>query len=299
MTVRSVPFFSDRYLLDAEIHLPEGANAAAPCPVIVACSGFEGLKTIHPERFARVFTPRGYAVLAFDYRGFGFSEGERGRIVAQEWTEDVRAAIGILSTIPEIDTQRITLLGWGLGGGVVVAEAVDDPLVGAVVVANGIGDGLRSTRAMHTAESWDSLLERLRRDRGYRATHGRSELTSPWDIIRLGTGTPVGNYVTEELSRAPGFGSLVTLESADYLLRFSPELVVDRLSPRPLLIVHGQQNVLHRPEEAYELYRRATDPKRIEMLENAGHTEWMFDENPIFTHMIDMIDAFLKENALG
>lgn len=115
MTVRSVPFFSDRYLLDAEIHLPEGANAAAPCPVIVACSGFEGLKTIHPERFARVFTPRGYAVLAFDYRGFGFSEGERGRIVAQEWTEDVRAAIGILSTIPEIDTQRITLLGWGAG----------------------------------------------------------------------------------------------------------------------------------------------------------------------------------------
>src|SRR5699024_3829606 len=103
MTVRSVPFFSDRHLLYAEIHLPEGANAAAPCPVIVACSGFEGLKTIHPERFARVFTPRGYAVLAFDYRGFGFSEGERGRIVAQEWTEDVRAAVGMLSTIPEID----------------------------------------------------------------------------------------------------------------------------------------------------------------------------------------------------
>src|SRR5699024_9187965 len=117
MGVQGTPFFSDRYLLDADLHTPDDDGAAAPYPVVVACSGYAGLKTIHPERFARARTPLGFAVLAFDYRGFGLSEGERGRLVPQEWAEDVRAGVGMLSTCPQIDSERISLLGWGLGGG--------------------------------------------------------------------------------------------------------------------------------------------------------------------------------------
>lgn len=113
---------------------------------MVAASGYQGLKVIHSERFARALTPRGYAVLAFDYRGFGLSEGERGRLVAQEWVLDVRAAVDRVSCHPQLDASRISLLGWGLGGGVVVAEAADDPRVRSLVCCNGIGDGYRSTR---------------------------------------------------------------------------------------------------------------------------------------------------------
>lgn len=293
MISHEIPFFSNGYLLDADLHLPDEPDAEAPYPVIVACSGFAGLKTIHPERFARALTPLGYAVLAFDYRGFGLSEGERGRLVPQEWAEDVRSAVGRLSLVPEVDAERISLLGWGLGGGVVVAAAADDPKVQAVIVANGVADGLRSTKAMHTDESWQALLERIHQDRGYRAQHGRSELTSPWDIVRLGAGTPVDSYVREELHPVHGFGSQVTLESADYLLRFSPETVVDRLAPRPLLIVHGEQNGLYLPEEAHELYRRAGEPKQLQMLKGARHTEWMFDDHPTFRYVIDVISQFL------
>src|SRR5699024_3154616 len=128
---------SNRYLLDADLHLPDAAGGP-PYPAVVACSGYEGLKVIHPERFARALTPHGYAVLAFDYRGQGASEGERGRLVPQEEAEDVRAVVGRLQGVPEVDADRIALLGWGLGGGVVVAAAADDPRVRGVAVANAI-----------------------------------------------------------------------------------------------------------------------------------------------------------------
>lgn len=294
--MRSVPlaFFSNGHRLDADLHLPDD-ETGAPYPVVIPASGYQGLKVIHPERFARALTERGYAVIAFDYRGFGMSEGERGRLVPQEWAEDVRAAVDRASSHPDLDASRIALLGWGLGGAVVVAEAADDLRVRVVVACNGIADGYRSTRNMHDEGSWDELVKRIEADRGHRASTGRSEITSPWDIVRLNLDSRTDQYVGDELYRAPGFGSGVTLESADYLLRFQPAAVADRISPRPLLVVHGSENQLHRPEEAQHLYEAAGEPKRLELLEGRGHTEWMADEDPVFQQVVELIDGFVSE----
>lgn len=296
MNPRSLPFFSSGLRLDGDLHLPVEASTAAPVPTVVACSGYQGLKVIHPERFARALVPRGYAVLAFDYRGFGQSEGERGRLVPQEWVEDVRAAVDRLTGVPEVDPSRLALLGWGLGGGVVVAEAADDPRVRAVACLNGIGDGFRSTREMHDEASFARLLARVEADRVHRTSLGRSEMTSPWDVVRLDLDDRTDRYVGDELYKAPGFGCGVTLESADFLLRFSPEQVVQRIAPRPLLIVHGAENRLHSPLEARALYERAGEPKRLELLEGSGHTEWMFDDNVVFLRLIELIDDFLSRS---
>lgn len=288
-----LPFFSDGHRLDADLHLPDDGGQAAPYPVVVTASGYQGLKVIHPERFARVLTPLGYAVLAFDYRGFGLSEGERGRLVPQEWAVDIRTAVDRVSGHAEIDPERVSLLGWGLGGGVAVSAAADDPRVQAVVCCNGIADGHRSTRSMHDETSWRSLVCRIEADRQWRSTVGRSEITSPWDIVRLDLDERTDGYVGDELYKAHGFGSGVTLESADYLLRFRPEEQASKLAPRPLLIVHGEQNQLHKVEEAYSLYEAAGEPKQLELLDGKGHTEWMFDGDPTFKQMVEVIDTFL------
>lgn len=284
-----LPFFSGRLRLDADLHLPD--TGARP-PVVIACSGFQGLKVIHPQRFARALTPLGYAVLAFDYRGFGLSEGERGRLAPQDWAEDVRAAVDRLTVAEEIDPGRIGLLGWGLGGGVVVQAAADDPRVRAVACVNGIADGARSTRAMHDDATWSALLDRVRADRGRRSVDGRSEITSPWDVVRLDLDAATDGYVDSELYRAPGFGAGVTLESADLLLRFRPQDVVHRIAPRPLLVVHGERNRLHHPEEARALYERAGDPRELVFLPEAGHTEWMYDDHPTFAELTTHLDGF-------
>jgi len=284
-----MPFFSGRSRLDADLHLPDDATRP---PVIIACSGYQGLKVIHPQRFARALTPLGYAVLAFDYRGFGLSEGERGRLAPQDWAEDVRAAVDRLTVAAEIDPGRIGLLGWGLGGGVVVQAAADDPRVRAVACVNGIADGARSTQAMHDDATWSALLRRVAADRGHRALAGRSEITSPWDVVRLDLDTDTDGYVDTELYRAPGFGSGVTLESADLLLRFRPQDVVHRIAPRPLLVVHGEHNRLHRPEEARILYENAGEPRELVFLPGAGHTEWMYDDHPLFARLVTRLDGF-------
>jgi pimeloyl-ACP methyl ester carboxylesterase len=266
--------------------------------VVIACSGYQGQKIIHPERFARALTPLGYAVLAFDYRGFGRSEGERGRLVPQEWAEDVRAAVDRLTGVDDIDGGRLALVGWGLGGGVVVAEAADDVRVKAVACLNGIADGARSTRNTHDDISWASLVDRIHADRMHRTAAGRSEITDPWDIVRLSLDARTNSYVGEELYKTPDYGSGVTLESADFLLRFSPERVVHRIAPRPLLIVHSAENELYKPIEAWSLYEHAREPKRLQFLEDAGHTEWMFDDTPALSRLVGWLDEFLS-NALA
>lgn len=293
MISRPLPFFSSGLRLDADLHLPSG-DAAVPYPVVITCSGYQGQKIIHPERFARALTPRGYAVLAFDYRGFGRSEGERSRLVPQEWAEDVRAAVDRLTGVDNVDPARIALVGWGLGGGVVVAEAADDPRVTAVACLNGIADGARSTRNTHDQASWENLLARIKADRTHRTMTGRSEITSPWDIVRLNLDAATDGYVGQELYKTPDFGSGVTLESADFLLRFSPEQVVHRIAPRPLLIVHSAENELYKPIEAQSLYEHAGEPKYLQFLEETGHTEWMFDNNPALSRLIGWLDSFLR-----
>jgi uncharacterized protein len=295
---RPLPFFSSGLRLDADLHLPSDGRAPARYPVVIACSGYQGQKIIHPERFARALTPLGYAVLAFDYRGFGRSEGDRGRLVPQEWVEDVHAAVDRLTGADDVDSDRLALVGWGLGGGVVVSEAADDARVKAVACLNGIADGARSTRNTHDEVSWASLLDRIYADRKHRTATGRSEVTDPWDIVRLNLDARTSDYVGEELYKTPDFGSGVTLESADFLLRFSPERVVHQIAPRPLLIVHSAENELYKPIEAWSLYENARAPKRLQFLEDAGHTEWMFDNSPALSRLVGWLDDFLS-NALA
>lgn len=291
---RRVEFFSSGQRIDGDLHLPGSGGGSRP--VLILCSGYQGLKDLQPARLARALVPRGYACLIFDYRSFGHSEGPAGRLVPQEQVEDVRAAISFLESTPEVEADRIGLVGWALGGGVVIAAAAGDERARAVVAVNAIGDGRRSTRFMHDDDSWQQLLERISADRRRRALEGSSELVDAFEIVRLDTVTKT--YVDAELYKNPGFGSTVSLESAEMLLRFHPETVVDRVAPRPLLLIHGSDNALHSPDESEELFRRAGDPKQIFRIPGHGHTEWMFDDHPTFLRFADAVGEFLDRSLV-
>jgi pimeloyl-ACP methyl ester carboxylesterase len=287
-----VSFASGPVRLDGDLCLPDGLAEGERAPALVVCSGYQGLKNMHPARFARALVPAGYVCLGFDYRGFGRSGGPVGRLFPEEQVEDVRAAIDFLETVPEVDPSRIALVGWALGGGIVIAAAAEDLRACSVVAVNAVGDGERSTRFMHDEESWSRLEERLQVDRSGREDGDASELVPPFEIVRLGRVTR--GYVVGELAHYPGFGSPVSLESAERLLRFRAEDVVARIAPRPLLLVHGAENDLHSPDESRELYRRAGDPKELVLLPGRGHTEWMYDEHPEFQRLAGLISGFLE-----
>jgi alpha-beta hydrolase superfamily lysophospholipase len=290
MQRRPVRFSSERLLLDGDLWLPDDLRPGQRLPAVVSASGYQGLKNIHPERFARTLAPQGFACLSFDYRGFGASEGERGRLVPQDWVADVRAAVSFLESVEQVDADRIVLLGWALGGGVVVAEAADDPRVRAVAACNSIGDGYRSTQQMHSEQDFAGLLARIDADRPRAAVTGRSQIVHPFDIVALDRVTR--GYVDDELYKAAGFGSGVTLESADALLRFRPEELVHRIAPRPLLLAHGDRNELHSPQESQHLLERAGENAELLLLPDSGHTEWMYDEHPTYQLLMQRVAAF-------
>jgi uncharacterized protein len=290
----SVRFFSDGHRLDGQLWLPHSGRASV---VVIPCSGYLGLKALQPARFARALVPRGYACLTFDYRGFGFSDGERGRLVPMEQVEDIRAAVDYVSSQPDGERRTVVLLGWGLGGALVIAEAADDPRVAAVISLNGFADGYRTTRALHDDASWAALIDRFDEDRIQRLRHGRSELLPAFDLVRLEGSTR--QYVETELYKDSGFGFPVTYQSSETLLRFSIEHLVGRIAPRPLFLAHGAENDLYRPSESERLYELAGEPRELHLLEGAGHSEWMHDEHEIFRHLVDLIDGFIQRSLAG
>ena len=287
----SIRFFSDGQRLDGELwHAPPSGCSA----IVVPCSGYLGLKTLQPARFARALVPRGYACLCFDYRGFGFSDGERGRLVPEEQVEDIRSAVDYLGSRDDTASAPVVLLGWGLGGALVIAEAAEDPRVAAVVALNAIADGYRTTRALHDDASWAALMERLERDRMERLRYGRSALIPAFELVRLRG--PTLDYVERELYKDSSFGFPVTCHASERLLRFSVEHLVGRITPRPLFLAHGATNDLYPPEEAHRLFDLAGEPRELHLLDDAGHSEWMHDSHETFQRLIGLITDFLHRS---
>jgi alpha-beta hydrolase superfamily lysophospholipase len=287
----SIRFFSDGQRLDGELWCP----GRTPSGVVIACSGYLGLKGLQPARFARALVPRGYACLCFDYRGFGFSDGERGRLVPEEQVEDIRAAVDYVQHREETAASPVILLGWGLGGALVIAEAAHDRRVSAVVAVNALADGYRTTRALHDDDSWHRLMARLDADRGKRIRYGRSGLIAAFDVVRLQGATRA--YVENELYKDSSFGFPITCEASERLLRFSVEHLVGKISPRPLFLAHGTANDLYSPHEAERLYELAGEPRELHLLKGAGHSEWMHDGHATLQRLIGLITDFIDRSV--
>jgi len=67
------------------------------------------------------------AVFRFNFRGVGGSEGTFGRGIGEQ--EDVKAALTLVSSAPDIDPKRIGLAGYSFGAGVAAAVAAEDSRV--------------------------------------------------------------------------------------------------------------------------------------------------------------------------
>ena len=62
--------------------------------------------------------------------------------------------------------------------------------------------------------------------------------------------------------------------------KIAPIDVVDRIAPRPVLFIHGSDDWLIHPRHSRELYQKAKDPKKLEIIERGGHAEKIFDDYP-------------------
>ena len=105
------------------------------------------------EELAKV----GVASLRFDKRGVAESEGDYLPTGLDTETEDAAAALDALAAAPEVDADRVGLVGHSVGALISVRLAADDPTVGAVVMLAGPAQDGRTVTAWQGARLTSSL----------------------------------------------------------------------------------------------------------------------------------------------
>ena len=92
----------------------------------------------------------------------------------------------------------------------------------------------------------------------------------------------------------------MTFKFTEYRKQFTrdevrPRDVIDQISPRPLLLIHGIDDQRITQTQAMDLFDAANEPKCIWLVEGAGHGEV---RSPILdTHIQEIISFF--NQALG
>jgi fermentation-respiration switch protein FrsA (DUF1100 family) len=116
---------------------------------VVISHGLGAIKEMGLDRYAERFCAGGLAVLAFDYRHFGASDGEPRQLLdIERQLADWAAAVGYARGLEGVDPARIALWGSSSGGGHAITAGARDGHVAAVIAQCPFTSGPASVRAM-------------------------------------------------------------------------------------------------------------------------------------------------------
>lgn len=122
---RDIEFISQEAILRGRLYLPE--NKSEKSPVVIMAHGFTTtINGMTADKYAEKYREAGFAVLLYDHRNLGISDGEPRRDV-NFWVQSrgYIDCIDFVVTQPEIDTSKIAV--WGAS-----MSAQEAFLVGAI-----------------------------------------------------------------------------------------------------------------------------------------------------------------------
>lgn len=269
---KPVRFYSETVPMEGILFLPDSLPQGETRPGIVLCHGFTAVKEVLLPEVARRLAQLGYVALTFDYRFLGASGGEpRRQIIPMLQIQDIRNAVTFLQHQPDVSADRIGLLGVSLGGANVCYAAGVEARVKATVSVCGIGDCGRWIRdACHFWE-WRALVQRLAEDRRERVLSGRVHYVQARDIVPEPESTT--KLFAQILHQYPQWSREITLASGEALLDYKPESVVQHITPRAILWLHGDADDRVSMEESVSMYSKAGQPKKLIILPGLGHSD--------------------------
>lgn len=155
---------------DAQLWLPLQAPGAARPPVIIMAHGFGALKDWGLPAYAERFVKAGFAVVRFDYRGFGKSGGKPRRVVdGKAHVKDWLSAIDSIRLRADVDGQRLGIWGTSFSGGQVLVAGAERPdavkaVSAQVPFVNGLSSALAYPIKYHPMAAWYGLRDLMRGD---------------------------------------------------------------------------------------------------------------------------------------
>ncbi|MFD9629051.1 alpha/beta hydrolase [Peribacillus muralis] len=294
MNIVKTEFYSDALKLKGSFYLPKNFNEKKKYPLILVNSGYQGFNEFYPKLFSEKLTEKDFICFGFDYRGFADSEGIKGRVVLSEQVSDIKHAITHASTHPNVDATKIGLVGWGMGANNVLHVAAKDKRVKAVAALNGFYNGERWLKLIHSPQEWSTIEKVVEEDRKLRAESGQSRFEDTFIHYPLDPAT--ADYVKKELAPVYGFGNKTQLIFTDSIIETDAEEIVGKISPRPVFIAHGKDNLLHPISEAHSLYQKADTPKILYTIDGK-HNDFMYSNHNDFIKLNEQLDMFFKEHV--
>lgn len=134
MVTRTIVLEVEGLKIAGQLYLPAGKP---PYPTVCVCHGIPAGSPDPGDRgyplLAERICHQGLAVLIFNFRGTGASEGNLDLL---GWTRDLIAAIDYLCALPEVDKSHLSLLGFSGGAAVSICVASQDSRVSRVVACS-------------------------------------------------------------------------------------------------------------------------------------------------------------------
>ncbi|MCU1432501.1 MAG: peptidase [Actinotalea sp.] len=268
MRTTKVTFFSQGDALAALWRTPDGSDG--PFPVIVQGPGWLGLKDANLYvRYHEALTDAGFAVLIFDYRGFGESAGDRGVLSPARQLEDLVNAVTYATTRSDALPDAIGTFGTGgTGGGNAILLADVDPRIKAAVSQVPVADGTDWLHRMRQEHEWLAFLASLEEDRRLRVTTGEGRRVHPREEIMVPTperrATKIKADVDDKIPTS------ISLSAAEEILAYKPIESARRLTT-PLMVIGVAGDATTPTDHAEALYAAAKGPKALIMQHHTTH----------------------------
>jgi len=289
---QNIQFYSENCKIEGHLYLPNSINEGEKIPAIILCHGFAGVKEMLLPPYAEKFSKAGYAVLAFDYRGFGESEGIEGALIPANQVVDIRNAITFLETVPEIDQANIGLWGSSYGGANVISTALLDKRVKCLVVQLAFGNGERVISSGKTEAEITKITDSFKKAWQKQVKTNR--------VLKLG----VNRFLTDEQSQVYYKENVDKYDALKISLPFltmketfeyKPEQKLQAIK-LPIFFVGAEKDSVNPVEETHSLFEKANEPKSKYIVKDATH--YTVYEGDLFedvaTRELDWFNTYLK-----
>ena len=266
MADQKVSFKSKGLAIAGTVRVPAGVAASERRPAFMVLHGFgSNMNSTNVLEPCAMLEKLGYVTLRFDMPGCGESEGEKGRLICLDQVQATSDALTFLAKHPNVEGDRIAVIGSSFGAAVAVYTGGVDARVAGVISSGGWGDGERKFRGQHTTpEAWAKFTNMLEKGR-----RGPSLRVPRYDIV------PIPEHLRGHL--APGSVQMFTADTAQSMYDFRADDVVGKMAPRPLLLLHSSVDSVTPTEQSVELFKRAGQPTDLHLFAETDH--FMFAES--------------------